>query len=84
VGNIVTMPASAAIPAGQTTVTVPISVVGNPGAGTTLTFNVSATVPMLTGGSLLANGTFTVTGVAPPPVPVLGNPLGGPGSPIAS
>jgi Family of unknown function (DUF6519) len=84
VGNIVTMPASAAIPAGQTTVTVPISVVGNPGAGTTLSFNVSATVPMLTGGSLLANGTFTVTGVAPPPLPVLGNPLGGPPSPIAS
>lgn len=71
VGNVVSIPSTVAIPAGQSSVSVPISVIGNPGASTTLNFNISATVGMILGGELLVNASFAVTGVAPPTPPVV-------------
>lgn len=67
VGTDVSVPKTVTIPAGQASATIPINVVGNPGAGTTLNFNISATVGAKLGVEYLANGSFSVTGVAPPP-----------------
>jgi hypothetical protein len=64
VTNIVTVPGSATILSGQTSVSVPISVVGNPGAGTTLNFSISASATALIGGPVIATGDFSVTGAA--------------------
>jgi len=58
-------PSTVTIPSGQTSVTVPINVVGNPGINTTLNFNISATVGNTPLGEWFANGTFSVTGAAP-------------------
>jgi hypothetical protein len=63
VTNIVTVPGTATILRGQTSVSVPISVVGNPGAGTTLNFSISASTTALFGGPVVATG-FWVTGAA--------------------
>jgi hypothetical protein len=70
VGTVVSVQASVTIPAGQTFVSIPINVVGNPGAGITLNFTISATTGMMLGGEYLVNGAFSVTGVAPPPLQV--------------
>jgi hypothetical protein len=66
VGTVVSVQTSVTIPAGQTSVPIPINVVGNPGAGITLNFTISATTGMMLGGEYLVNGPFSVTGVAPP------------------
>jgi hypothetical protein len=73
VGNIVSVPSTVTVPVGQTTVSFPISVIANPGAST-LNFNISVTVGVRLGGENLANGTFSVTGVVPPP-PVITRPV---------
>lgn len=65
VTNIVTVPATATILSGQTSVSVPITVVGNPGAGTTLNFSISASMNPEAGGPVVATGGFSVTGAAP-------------------
>ena len=67
VGTVVGVPATATIGAGQASATIPINVVGNPGVGT-LNFNIAATVGAKLGAEYLANGPFSVTGVAPPPL----------------
>ena len=64
VTNIVTVPATATILRGQTSVSVPITVVGNPGAGTTLTFRISASLTAQFGGPVVATREFSVTGAA--------------------
>jgi Family of unknown function (DUF6519) len=69
VNTIVSIQSTATILSGQTSVTVPINVIGNPGANTTLNFNISATVGTTPLGEWLANGTFSVTGVAPLQLP---------------
>ncbi len=70
VRNVASVPGTVTVPAGQTSVSFPISVIGNPGANTTLNFNISATVGIRLGAEDFANGGFSVTGVAPPPPPV--------------
>ncbi len=69
VTNIVTVPATATILSGQTSVSVPLTVVGNPGAGTTLTFRISASLTAQFGGPVVATREFSVTGAAAGEVP---------------
>ena len=73
VGTIVSVPDTATIPRGQTSVTVPISVVSNPGLGptgspTVLSFNITASaVPQVGRPTVAATAPpFSVTGVASP------------------
>ena len=63
------MSATVTIQAGQMPAPIPINVVGNPGAGTTLNFNISATVGPKLGVEYLANAPFSVTGATVPPLP---------------
>ena len=63
--NIITIPDTATILRGQTSVSIPISVIGNPGAGTTPNFSISASMTPKLGGPVVATGGFSVTGAAP-------------------
>jgi hypothetical protein len=71
VGTIVSVPGTATIPRGQTSVTIPVSVVGNPGIGPTgapivLSFTITASVVPQIGRAVAATAAtpFSVTGVA--------------------
>jgi hypothetical protein len=72
VGTVASIPASQPIEAGQASVTFPITILSNPGAATTLTFEISATLGAAAGPASAQGGSFTVTGVAPPPFPIIG------------
>jgi hypothetical protein len=71
VGTIATIQATAPIPIGATSVSVPINIVGNPGVtnnvGNKDSFTVTASIAIATGGFSAASANFSVTGVAPPP-----------------
>lgn len=81
VGSIANIPTTVVVKAGTTMATFPISISGNPGAGTTLTFQITASVNTALGPVAAQAASFTVTGVSPviiPPViipPVLNPPI---------
>lgn len=77
VGTVVTIPASVPIPAGQVSVSFPISVLTNPGQGNTYTFGITATLSAAVGPGSAQSISFTVVGVTPPPIPVRGEPVTG-------
>jgi hypothetical protein len=67
VTSMASVPASVPIVAGESTVPqVPISIFGNPGANTTLTFELGASIALAGGFSAYSTTTFTVTGAPPP------------------
>jgi Family of unknown function (DUF6519) len=65
-GSIASVAATTPITAGEREVTFPISILGNPGANTTLTFTLTATLGAATGPGSARSADFTVTGVQPP------------------
>ena len=65
-GSIASVAATAPITTGEREVTFPISILGNPGANTTLTFTLTATLGAATGPGSASSADFTVTGVQPP------------------
>jgi len=68
VTSIAGVPATVPIPAGNCIQpAMKISIFGNPGANTTLTFELAATIAPEGASSTYAATTFRVTGVAPPP-----------------
>jgi hypothetical protein len=67
VDSVASVPAEVEIPAGKESVTFPISILGNPGAETTLTFELTASVVSAAGPSFTQAQSFTVTGRRPLP-----------------
>jgi hypothetical protein len=66
VGNVASIPASVQVKRNQTTGTFPISILSNPGANTTLTFQITASLNSAVGPVPAQSVFFTVTGVQPP------------------
>jgi len=67
VASMASVPTTVQITAGEASQPpIAISIVGNPGAGTTLTFELSASMTLEGDFSAYASTTFTVTGAAPP------------------
>ena len=64
--NVASIPGSVEVAAQQSIVSFPIDVVGNPGANTTVTFTITASLPSAIDISIAQNVTFTVTGAQPP------------------
>ena len=60
--NVASIQPTAVIPRGQSSVTVPIAVTGNPGPQT-LTFTITATLAVAAGSVSAQSNTFTVTGL---------------------
>jgi len=77
VGSVVSIPATATIPAGKTSVTVPITIQASPGvnpngAGNTDTVTLNASIPTAVGNQSFATPpTLAITG-GPIPPPVIG------------
>lgn len=65
VGNVASIQSTVPIASGETSATVPITIVGNPGSGQTLNFTITATLGAAAGPASGASGTFTVTGAEP-------------------
>jgi hypothetical protein len=79
--SIISVPASVPLQAGSPTITVPISVIGNPGLTPgqdipiTLTFAIAASLGAAAGQPSVQTCDFSVVGVtSPPPVPISFNP----------
>jgi hypothetical protein len=66
VGTVASIPASVTINEGESSATFPISILSNPGANTTLTFQITASLSSAIGAVEAKNATFTVTGAQPP------------------
>jgi hypothetical protein len=66
VGNVASIPSSVQVMRNQTTGTFPISILSNPGANTTLTFQITASLNSAVGPVPAQSVSFTVTGVQPP------------------
>jgi hypothetical protein len=66
VGNVASIPSSVQVMRNQTTGTFPISILSNPGANTTLTFQITASLNSALGPVPAQGVSFTVTGVQPP------------------
>ena len=66
VGNVASIPSSVQVGRNQTTAIFPISVLSNPGANTTLTFQITASLNSALGPVPAQSVSFTVTGVQPP------------------
>src|SRR5579883_751853 len=65
VGTIASIPSTAVIKRGTSSVVIPISVLGNPGANTTDTFQITASITSAIGQAFQLTTSFTVTGVQP-------------------
>jgi hypothetical protein len=65
VGTIASIPSTVTINRNTTSVTIPISVLGNPGANTTDTFQITASITSAVGLTSQLTASFTVTGVPP-------------------
>ncbi|HZU10867.1 MAG TPA: DUF6519 domain-containing protein [Pseudacidobacterium sp.] len=65
VGTIASVPSTVTINRNTTSVSIPISVLGNPGANTTYTFQITASITSAVGLTSQLTASFTVTGVPP-------------------
>jgi hypothetical protein len=70
VGTVASIPSSVTVNQNQTTATFPISILSNPGANTTLTFQITASLNSAVGPVGAQSVSFTVTGVQPPLPPI--------------
>jgi Family of unknown function (DUF6519) len=66
VGTVASIPSTVQVNRNQTTATFAISILSNPGAGTTLTFQITASMNSALGPVGAQNFSFTVTGQQPP------------------
>ena len=65
-GTVASIPSSVPIDVGDQSVTFPISVLSNPGAQTTLSFEITASITTAALSTSSQSASFTVTGVEPP------------------
>ncbi|MBX6361747.1 MAG: hypothetical protein IRZ03_16910, partial [Acidobacterium ailaaui] len=65
VGTIASIPSTVTIKRNTSSVIIPISVLGNPGAGTTETFQMTASITSAIGQAFQQSVSFSVTGVQP-------------------
>ena len=70
VGNVANIPSSVTVNQNQTAATFPISVLSNPGANATLTFQITASLNSAVGPVGAQSVSFTVTRVQPPSPPI--------------
>lgn len=66
VGSVASIPSTCTVKRNQATTTFDISILSNPGANTTLTFTITASLNSALGPVGALNASFTVTGVPPP------------------
>jgi uncharacterized protein DUF6519 len=69
-GTVASVPSTATISKGQSSTTVKISILSNPGVKTTLTFQITASLNSALGQVAPVNVSFTVTGVQAPSPPI--------------